>query len=212
VVDPITTFTAIGNGVEVKSMLTRLIDFLKLHGITGMFTNLTAGDSALEKTDIGISSLVDTWLLLRNIETNGERNRGLYVLKSRGMAHSNQIREFFLSDNGIELLDVYLGPGGVLTGSARQAQEAEEKATAMKRRKELERQQRVLDLKRKQVEAEIGALRAKFESETKELEQTIIEAQDREQILVDSRMATARLRKSNKLARPNEKKGLQGEL
>ena len=212
VLDPITTFTAIGNGVEVKSMLTRLIDFLKLHGITAMFTNLTAGDSAPEKTDIGISSLVDTWLLLRNIETNGERNRGLYVLKSRGMAHSNQIREFFLSDNGIELLDVYLGPGGVLTGSARQAQEAEEKATAMKRRKELERQQRVLDLKRKQVEAEIAALRAKFESETKELEETIIEVQDREQILADSRMATARLRKSNKLAQPNEKKGLQGEL
>ena len=212
VLDPITTFTAIGNGVEVKSMLTRLIDFLKLHGITAMFTNLTAGDSAPEKTDIGISSLVDTWLLLRNIETNGERNRGLYVLKSRGMAHSNQIREFFLSDNGIELLDVYLGPGGVLTGSARQAQEAEEKATAMKRRKELERQQRVLDLKRKQVEAEIAALRAKFESETKELEETIIEVQDLEQILADSRMATARLRKSNKLAQPNEKKGLQREL
>ena len=125
VVDPITTFTAIGNGVEVKSMFTRLIDFLKLHGITGMFTSLTAGDSALEKTDIGISSLVDTWLLLRTIETNGERNRGLYVLKSRGMAHSNQIREFVLSDNGIELLDAYPGPGGVLTGSARQAQEAE---------------------------------------------------------------------------------------
>ena len=178
----------------------------------GMFTNLTAGDSALEEPYIGISSLVDTWLLLRNIEANGERNRGLYVLKSRGMAHSNQIREFFLSDNGIELLDVYHGPGGVLTGSARQAQEAEEKATAMKRRKELERQQRVLDLKRKQVEAEIGALRAKFESETKEREKTIIEAQDREQIVADSRMATARLRKSNKLAPPNGKKGLQGEL
>ena len=89
------------------------------------------------------------------------------------MAHSNQIREFFLSDNGIELLDVYLGPDGVLTGSARRAQEAEEKATAMKRRKELERQQRVLDLKRKQVEAEIAALRAKFESETKELKRPL---------------------------------------
>ena len=125
VVDPITTFTAIGNGVEVKSMFTRLIDFLKLHGITGMFTSLTAGDSALEKTDIGVSSLVDTWLLLRTIETNGQRNRGLYVLKSRGMAHSNQIREFVLSDNGIELLDAYQGPSGVLTGSARQAQEPE---------------------------------------------------------------------------------------
>ncbi|MEX0803227.1 MAG: circadian clock protein KaiC [Candidatus Binatia bacterium] len=208
VVDPITTFTAIGNELDVKSMLTRLIDFLKLHRITGMFTNLTDGASALEKTDIGISSLVDTWLLLRNIETNGERNRGLYVLKSRGMAHSNQIREFVLSDDGIELLDVYLGPGGVLTGSARQTQEAEEKATAMKRRKELEGQQRVLDLKRKQIEAEIAALRAKFEAETKELEKSIIEARDSEH----SRMATARLRKSDKLAQPNGKKGLQGEL
>src|SRR5205085_565588 len=120
-----------GNPHEVHSMLLRLIDFLKSHQITTLLTSLTAGGHALEATDIGLSSLMDTWLLLRDIELNGERNLGLYVLKSRGMPHSNQIREFLLSDNGIKLVNVYVGAGGVLTGSARKAQEAQEAAAAL---------------------------------------------------------------------------------
>src|SRR5256885_13810972 len=112
-------------------MLLRLIDFLKASQITTLVTNLTGGGNVLEGTDLGISSLMDTWLLLRDIELNGERNRGLYILKSRGMAHSNQIREFLLTPNGIRLVDVYLGPEGVLTGSSRQAQEAREAAAAL---------------------------------------------------------------------------------
>ena len=134
VVDPITTFITEGNQTEVKAMLMRLIDFLKLKQITAMFTSLTsATEGNLEQTEVGISSLMDTWLFLRDIEMNGERNRALYVLKSRGMAHSNQIREFLLTDHGIDLVDVYLGPGGVLTGTARQAQEAQEKAVTIER-------------------------------------------------------------------------------
>ena len=128
IVDPISNLISVGTETETKSTLMRLIDFLKQKQITSMFTDLTHGGDALEQTREGISSLMDTWLLLRDIEIGGERNRGLYVLKSRGMAHSNQIREFLLSDRGIDIVDVYLGPGGVLTGSARVAQEAQEKA------------------------------------------------------------------------------------
>lgn len=206
VLDPITNFTAVGNPVEVKAMLTRLMDFLKLRGTTAMFTNLTTNNGdALEKTDIGLSSLVDTWLLLRDIEVNGERNRGLYILKSRGMGHSNQIREFVLSERGMELLDVYTGSGAVLTGSARRAQEAEENAAAVKRQYEMERRQRLLEVKRRQFEAEVAALRSKFEAETQDIEKSINEAQGREAAIVSGRMDIARLRGSDNPAQPNGK-------
>jgi len=122
IVDPITNFLRAGEESEAESMLIRLIDFLKTRQITAVFTSLTHGGGFLEQSGAGISSLVDTWLLLRDIELAGERNRGMYVLKSRGMAHSNQIREFLLSDRGIELRDAYLGTEGVLTGAARQSQ------------------------------------------------------------------------------------------
>ncbi|HJP95368.1 MAG TPA: circadian clock protein KaiC [Pyrinomonadaceae bacterium] len=119
VVDPITNFLAIGDIIETKSMLTRMIDFFKTKGITAMFTSLTSAESELEDSNVDVSSLMDTWILVKNIETNGERNRGLYILKARGIAHSNQVRELVLTDRGIELIDVYIGPDGVLMGSAR---------------------------------------------------------------------------------------------
>jgi circadian clock protein KaiC len=197
VMDPLTNFLGIGSELEVKAMLTRLIDFLKLHQITGMFTSLTSGSSGnLEQTNIGISSLMDSWLLLCDIEINGERNRGLYVLKSRGMAHSNQIREFVLTDHGVELADVYLGAGGVLTGTARQAQEARDKAAELEREREIERKQRAVELKRKNLEARIAALRAEFETEKAEIEKSITEDRQREQTLARDRQARARLRKA----------------
>src|SRR5207302_8837882 len=144
-----------GTADEAQAMLLRLVDALKDRQITALFTNLSsAGEASLEQTDLGISSIVDTWILLRDIELGGERNRGLYVLKSRGMAHSNQIREFLLTDRGIELLDVYVGPEGVLTGSMRVAQEAREKAVAMTRQQEIERRQREIDRKRRSMEAQ----------------------------------------------------------
>jgi circadian clock protein KaiC len=121
IIDPISGLDTTGTPLEIKAALMRLLDWLKLKGITVMLTDLTMGGSALERTDAAISSLVDTWLVLRDLETNGERNRGLHVLKSRGMAHSNQVREFMVTDTGIRLTDVYIGPSGMLTGSARVA-------------------------------------------------------------------------------------------
>ena len=125
VIDPITTFLRAGSSSEAEGMLMRLIDFLKSQRITAVLTSLTHGGDALETTQSSVSSLIDTWLLVRDIESRGERNRGLYVLKSRGMAHSNQIREFLLTDHGIDLLDVERGPDGVLIGSMRSARQSE---------------------------------------------------------------------------------------
>jgi circadian clock protein KaiC len=197
VVDPITSYISLGETLEVKSMLTRLIDFFKAHQVTAFFTSLTEGGSALEQSEVGISSLMDTWILLRSIESNGERNRGVWVLKSRGMAHSNQIREFVFTDHGIELLDVYLGPAGVLTGAARAAQEAKEKAQALLHGQELELKQRNLERKNQALEARIGALRAEFEAEREELERDILERRQREEVLEQDRAAMGWSRKAD---------------
>ncbi len=142
VVDPITNFLRLGSQAETEGMLVRMIDFLKLSQTTAVFTSLTHGGHALEQSESGVSSLIDTWLLVRDIELGGERNRGLYVLKSRGMAHSNQIREFTLSPHGVDLKEVYIGPEGVLTGSLRLAQEARELAANLAREQEIERRER----------------------------------------------------------------------
>src|SRR5579863_3095701 len=128
VIDPISSLMLAGDAREARNTMLRMVDFLKQRGITGVFTNLVGDASHQEQTEISISSLIDTWILLRDIEIGGERNRGLHVLKSRGMAHSNQIREFILTPQGIELQPVYIGPSGVLTGSARVALEARDKA------------------------------------------------------------------------------------
>ncbi len=198
VVDTISNLVAVGSEIEVKFLLARLLDFLKTRMVTTLLTNLSHKDGDLETTDVGISSLIDTWILLRDIEENGERNRGLYILKSRGMAHSNQIREFILTDKGIDLVDVYLGPGGVFTGSARYAQEAKEKAEALARKQEIERKQRELELKRKVMESRIASLQAEFEAEEEELKRMINEAKQREEALVQDRETMARLRKADK--------------
>jgi circadian clock protein KaiC len=169
IVDPITNFLRAGTESEAEAMVMRLIDFLKARQITAVFTSLTHGGGIQEVSQAGISSLIDTWLLLRDIELGGERNRGMYILKSRGMPHSNQIREFVLTEQGIELKDVYVGPEGVLTGSMRLAQESRERATAVSRQQEIERRQRDLDRKRQTLEAQIAAQRGQFEAEQDEL-------------------------------------------
>ena len=163
VIDPITNLSAIGRAEEIKGMLTRVIDFFKNQGITALFTSLTEGGGPIEQTDVGVSSLMDTWILLRNVETpTGERNRLLFVLKSRGMAHSNQVREFALTDRGIQLADVYVGPGTtLLTGTARLIQEAEDEARAKARQQEAARRQLELEQEQAQVQAQIEALRTK---------------------------------------------------
>ncbi len=169
VLDPIDAFVIGENRTEVKIMLLRLVDFLKMKNITAFFASLTNAGENQELTDISISSLIDTWLLLRDIEIGGERNRGLYILKSRGMAHSNQIREFILTDHGIELLDVYVGPEGVLTGSARLSQEAKNEAEQVLRQQEIERKQSGLELKRAATEANVVVLRSAFKADESEI-------------------------------------------
>ena len=163
VVDPLNGFTIGSNSTEVKSMLTRLADFLKTKQISSMFTQLISSGKAHGDDDMAVSSMIDTWLLLRGIEIGGERNRGLSIIKSRGMAHSNQVRECLLTDHGVELCEVYVGAGGVLTGTARRAQEAQELALKLTRQQEIERKQIELAASRRALEAQIAALRAEFD-------------------------------------------------
>jgi circadian clock protein KaiC len=197
IVDPITNFLKAGTHSDAEAMLMRLIDFLKSQQITALFTSLTHGGSALEQTEAGISSLIDTWLLMRDIELGGERNRGMYVLKSRGMAHSNQIREFLLTDHGVELRDVYSGPEGVLTGSLRLAQEAREQAAALGKQQEIERRMRDLERKRRALEAQMSAQREEFEAEEEELKLLIAQEQASADYVGQSREAMSRSRKAD---------------
>ncbi len=194
VVDPITNFLSVGTTEEAKAMLMRLVDFLKANRITGLFTSLTHGNHALEQTDVGLSSLIDTWLLLRDVELNGERNRVLHLLKSRGMSHSNQVREFLITGRGIDIVDVYTGPEGVLTGSARLAQEARERAAAELREHEILQKQWQLDRRRQAVEAQIAALRADLAAEEAEMQRGISESRGREAQLAKDRTEMGRSR------------------
>jgi len=164
VVDPISNLASAGTADGAGSLLLRMIDFLKSSSITAMLVNLTSGGKSQEATDIGVSSLIDTWLVVRDIEVGGERNRGLYVIKSRGMKHSNQVREFLITDNGIQLEDVYIGPEGVLTGSLRLAQEARARAEAVEQQQQRERRQRELERRRAALEGQIAALRSEFDA------------------------------------------------
>jgi circadian clock protein KaiC len=196
IVDPISNLINVGTPNEVKSMLTRLVDFIKNQGITSMFTDLIIGGEYAEKTDVGISSLMDTWLLVKTIELNGERNRGIYVLKARGIAHSNQIREFLLTSEGINIINVYTGPKGVLTGTARVAQESIERADALLRQQEYDRLE--IEIKRKEqiLENQIDALKAQFEAEKSDLLRDIRESRIREKVMAEDRERIAKMRRS----------------
>lgn len=169
-IDPISNLINVGGFNEVKGMLTRLIDFLKVKKITALFSALTIpSGNNLEITEEGISSLMDTWIMVRDVEGIGERNRGVFVIKSRGMAHSNQVREFVISNEGVKLLDVHIGPAGILTGSARMAYQLEQKHKSIEKQNELDKKDRELDRKRKILEATIANLRTEFESIEEEL-------------------------------------------
>jgi circadian clock protein KaiC len=203
VIDPIGSLMQAGTVQDAHTMLIRLIDFLKLRGITAYLTNLTSGDEALESTHVEISSIVDSWLFVRDIELGGERNRALYVLKSRGMSHSNQLREFLLTERGVDLLDVYVGPEGVLTGSSRLSQEAREKAVALARKEEADRRKRDLDRKRDALRAHILALRKEFDAEQEEAERVRSQETSREEVLVGDRAAMVRSRSADESRVPN---------
>ncbi len=169
IMDPITNLLSIGNDAEIKIMLTRAIDFLKNEGVTALFTSLTEGGGAPEQSQVGVSSLMDTWLLLSMVQSASERNRVLYILKSRGMAHSNQMREFTLSGRGIDLVDVYTGAGAVYTGSERLNQEARDAAAALALREAASRRRRQLVEEESAMQAQIGALQAKLDNVAHEI-------------------------------------------
>src|SRR5215217_7417403 len=168
-------------------MLIRLIDFLQTQDITVMFTALTLNNIVNEQTDEGVSSLVDAWLLVRDIENNGERNRGMYIMKSRGMRHSNQVREFVISEDGLTLVDVYLGPDGVLTGSAREAQQLMEETGIVLRTHAVTRKDREIERKRMVLQAKIESLKEEFESVTDELNKSYIEEELRKGVMEKNR-------------------------
>lgn len=178
VMDPITNLIRVGKISEVKNMLMRLIDFLKVEGVTAMLTALIEPGDNEAMTDYGVSSLIDTWILLRDLEIDGERNRGIYILKSRGMAHSKQIREFIIGDDGVDIIDVYLGPAGILTGSARASHALNLQSELEQSDMDIKQRQRELERKRKVMESQIAAIQAAYESEADELSRHITREMD----------------------------------
>ncbi len=195
IIDPVTNLT-VGTVNEMHSALMRLIDFLKSRGITALLVSLTSGkDKDLEQTDMGISSLIDTWIFLRDVELNGERNRCLYVLKSRGMAHSNQVREFVMTKKGVRLLPVYVGTGRVLTGSARLSQEAREREEEQSRRQQTEQQRKELERRRAAVEGQIELLRAQLLEEEERFTQLTREEEGRKKQAEEDAEAMSKIRR-----------------
>lgn len=194
VIDPVTNLISGSSEKDVHAMLTRLLDFLKMRKTTALFTSLTSGGESLERTNLAISSLIDSWILLRDIELNGERNRAVYLVKSRGMAHSNQLREFVMGKSGIRLIPAYVGSGGVLTGSSRLAQEAKEKAAMLVREQQIQTQRVELERQRHALQAQISALQVEFEAKELQMKRLIDQAQQRERILVEDEETMSRSR------------------
>ena len=197
ILDPITNLITVGSVNDVKSILIRLIDFLQTEQITVMFTALTLNNYVNEQTDEGVSSLVDTWILVRDIEFNGERNRGMYIMKSRGTKHSNQVREFLISSNGLDLVDVFLGPDGVLTGSAREAHKLIEKTGQALKENSLIIKNREISRKEQILEAQIASLRTEFESVKEELNRIQTEEELKNMISEQNKMDMLSIRNSS---------------
>jgi circadian clock protein KaiC len=194
IIDPITNLTSIGSVSEVQSIITRLIDFLQTQQISTILTGLNFTSVAKEQTDETISSLVDAWIQLRDIEMNGERNRGLYIMKSRGMKHSNQIREVIISEKGLYLEDIYMGTDGILTGSARQADKLYRQTEYVLREHILERKRNKIDRKGKELEAKILALKTEFEYLKEELNNDFVEDSLKNELIENKRIEMTRLR------------------
>ena len=189
VVDPISAFR--GPPAEVHAVLLRMMDLLKGRGITAVFTSLRNDGALTEGSDQGLSSLMDAWIKLDDIEANGERNRALYLIKARGMSHSNQVREYRITDGGVELIAPYVGPDGVLTGTARLSQAAREQAEAARRRQEIERRRRDLVRKREALERQVEEMRAALRTEEEEATLLLDQDDRHEEILATDRTAVA---------------------
>jgi circadian clock protein KaiC len=198
IVDPVSNLQSGGTLDDSMSMLIRLIDFLRMKKITAFMVSLTSGGSAQEATDEGLSSMVDSWLLLRDTEIGGERNRLMYVLKARGIAHSNQVSEFLITKRGIKLVPAYLGAAGVLTGSARLSQEAREQAERDALADELRRKKLSLEHRRRAIEAQVENLRAEFRAEEEEFKRTAVSDELKQKQIADERMKMAVNRRANR--------------
>jgi circadian clock protein KaiC len=196
-VDPITNLASVSTFAEARALLIRLIDFLKTRQVTALFTSLTHGDRDAETTDVGISSLMDVWLMLRDIEHNGERNRLLHVLKARGMAHSNQVREFRLTPQGIRLIDAYIGSAGVLTGTARLSQEARERDAEAARVEEVSRRERELQRRHLALQAQVEALQVELETNAIDRERLHAQAELQRAATVRDRAAMSKARQAD---------------
>jgi circadian clock protein KaiC len=214
IVDPITSLMDAGTASEGKGMVTRLIDYLKAGQVTSLFTNLTQSGHALQQSEAAMSSLtslMDSWVSLQDFEGNGEHNRVLYVLKARGMAHSNQIREFLISDRGVDVVDAYIGVSGVLTGSARVAQGDLEKAAVLASQQEAAQLKREVERKRKALDRQIGDLRSDYEGEALELRRIAEQVGTRTVVLGTERAASGLLRQADtKVAASTRGKPRQG--
>ncbi|MEQ9487146.1 circadian clock protein KaiC [Coleofasciculus sp. F4-SAH-05] len=197
IIDPMSNLTMGGTLLQAKAFLFRLIDLLKYQQITVFLTNLIQGGMPVEQTEIGVSSLMDTWLEVRFVESNGERNRVFFILKSRGMKHSNQVRELKLTKQGVELVDVYLGEGMVLTGTARKIQAEKEKAMNLTRKQQFERKRRDFARQKVIVQSQITALQAQLEREEENIEEMMQEEQSQQDNLQQNRVAIAQLRQAD---------------
>jgi circadian clock protein KaiC len=197
VLDAITDFLTLGRPHEVRQMVLRLVDFFKMRGVTAVFTSMSTR-SELEETGVGLSSAFDTWIHLTNVQDNLERNRTLVVVKSRGMAHSNQVREFVISNKGVQLVDIYASPEGTFMGTARLTQMAADKAADVARHESIDSRERQLEEKRRGLEARISALRADFEAELKEAQVAIFHEKTREKVIRAATKTLGRHRGTNR--------------
>ncbi|HTY81716.1 MAG TPA: circadian clock protein KaiC [Dehalococcoidales bacterium] len=196
IVDALTDFASLGAFNEVKQMILRIVDYFKMRQITALFTSMsTRGD--LEETGVGLSSAFDTWIHMVNVQGNLERNRTMVIVKSRGMAHSNQVREFVMSDKGINLVDIYASPAGAFMGAARTVQMAVDNADDLARKEGISARERQLTEKRRALEAKINALRAEFEAEYQEADISLRQEKAHEKKLTNGRAALEKQRKAD---------------
>jgi circadian clock protein KaiC len=210
VLDPVTNFADVGGQENAGLMLVRLIDLMKSRGITAFLTALISRGEDVEITETNVSSLVDTWLSLKTLVSDGERNRGLYLRKSRGMAHSNQIREFLIGSRGIDVVDVYTGPEGVLTGSARLAQEAREAAARLSREQDTARKLADLERRRSMMEHQVAAIRSEFEAYESEVQELVSQRRTSEDRLASDRLSMGKLRGLDEERRKRDGKSSRG--
>jgi circadian clock protein KaiC len=202
--DAIASLGSVGSSSQLRSAVARELDLVKARGITGVLTTLAHevvdGSSAVE-----VSSLIDTWLLLRNMESDGERNRLLFVIKSRGTEHSNQVREFVLTPHGPQLVEVTVGPSGVVTGSARLSLQSHERELAARREQDIATRRSELARRSAEVDAQVAVLKAQFAKETAALDRLIAQESRQEDLNATAQNALTEGREDSGLAQPDDK-------